>query len=61
VCDGFKPVKASAKKIANTRSQSEINQSKHTQIFRTLMDNTGANPKRAISSVKYAQSFFRLQ
>ncbi len=22
------------------------------------MDNTGANPKRAISSVKYAQAFF---
>jgi hypothetical protein len=61
VCDGFEPVKAPAKKIAHTNSQSEINQRKHTQILCNLADNTGANPKRAISSVKRAQSFFRLQ
>jgi hypothetical protein len=61
VCDGCELVKAPAKKIAYTSSQSEINHSKHTQIFCNSADNTGANPKRAISSVKYAQSFFRLQ
>jgi hypothetical protein len=61
MCDRFEPVKAPAKKIAHTNSQREIDQSKHTQTLCNLADNTGANPKRAISSVKYAQSFFRLQ
>jgi hypothetical protein len=58
MCDGFEPVKAPAKKIAHTNSQSEINQSKHTQILCNLADNTGANPKRAISSVKRALKLF---
>jgi hypothetical protein len=61
VCDGCELVKAPAKKIAYTSSQSEINQSKHTQILCNSADNTGANPKRAISSVKRGQSFFRVQ
>src|ERR1700752_2116806 len=52
MCDGFEPVNAPAKKIACTNSQSEINQSKPTRILRNLAVNTGANPKRAISSVK---------
>jgi hypothetical protein len=58
VCDGFETVKAPAKKIAYTKSQSEINQRKHTQILCNLADNTGANPKRAISSVKHASKLF---
>jgi hypothetical protein len=52
MCDGFEPVKAPAKKIAHANSQAEINQSKHTRILCNLAGNTGANPKRAISSVK---------
>src|SRR5436305_3815034 len=58
MCDGFESVKASAKKIAHTNNQSEINQRKHTQILCNLADNTGANPKRAISSVKRAPKLF---
>jgi hypothetical protein len=58
VCDGFETVKAPAKKIAYTKSQSEINQRKHTQILCNLADSTGANPKRAISSVKHASRLF---
>jgi len=58
VCDGFEPVKAPAEKIANTNGQSQINQSKHTQILFNSADDTGANPKRAISSVKHVQKLF---
>jgi hypothetical protein len=51
VRDGYEPVKSPAKKIADTSSQSEIDQSKHTQVRINLSTNAGANPKRAISSV----------
>jgi hypothetical protein len=61
VCDGCELVKAPAKKIAHASSQSEINQSKHTQILCNLADSTGANPKRAMSSVKHSPELFRLQ
>jgi hypothetical protein len=54
MCDGYELVKAPAKKITDTNSQSEINQSQHIQILGDLVDSTGANPKRAISSVKHA-------
>jgi hypothetical protein len=58
VCDGFEPVKAPAEKIANANGQSQINQSEHTQILSNSADDTGANPKRAISSVKHVQKLF---
>jgi hypothetical protein len=61
VCDGCELVKAPAKKIAQTNGQPEINQSKHTQILGDLVDSTGANPKRAMSSVKHGPELFRLQ
>jgi hypothetical protein len=54
MCNGYEPVKSPAKKITETNSQSEINQSQHTQILGDLTVSTGANPKRAISSVKHA-------
>jgi hypothetical protein len=52
MCDGYEPVKSPAKKITDTNSQSEINQSQHIKILADLMVSAGANPKRAISSVK---------
>jgi hypothetical protein len=83
MCNGYKPVKAPAKKITDTNGQSEVNQSQHTQILADLLVSTrlrtsrlrpavsglrrangfgvagiGANPKRAISSVKHAQEIF---
>jgi hypothetical protein len=57
VCDGYEPVKSPAKKITDTKSQSEINQSQHIKILADLMVSAGANPKRAISSVKHASTF----
>src|SRR5438132_14405466 len=54
MCDRYELVKAPAKKVAETNSQSEINQRQHIQILGDLVDSTGANPKRAISSVKHA-------
>jgi hypothetical protein len=61
VCDGYEPVKSPAKKITDTKSQSEINQSQHIKILADLMVSAGANPKRAISSVKHAPDLFRPQ
>jgi hypothetical protein len=58
MCNGYERVKAPAKKIAHTNSQAEVNQSKHTQILCNLADDTGANRKRAISSVKRAPKLF---
>jgi hypothetical protein len=57
MCDGYEPVKSPAKKITDTNSQSEINQSQHIKILADLMVSAGANPKRAISSVKHGHSF----
>jgi hypothetical protein len=61
VCDGYEPVKSPAKKITDTNSQYEINQSQHTQILADLTVSAGANPKRAISSVKHGPEFLERQ
>ena len=56
--DGDEPVKAPAKEIPDTNGQAEINQSQHKKTLVNSPPSTGANPKRAISSVKHLRSFF---
>ena len=58
MCDRCELIKAPAKKVPDTNRQSEINQRKHTQIICSSGDNTGANPKRAVSSVKRVPKLF---
>jgi hypothetical protein len=61
MCDRYELVKSPAKEITDANSQSEINQSQHTQILADLRPSTGANPKCAIFSVKHSRNLFYRQ
>jgi hypothetical protein len=51
--NGHESVKAPAKEISDTKCQPEVNQSEHKKKVVSSALSTGANPKRAISSVKH--------